>query len=383
MRLNEPVTNHEIEFPDGEPLVSKTDLDGRIVFANKVFVEVSGYPLDELIGEPHNLVRHPDMPKEAFADLWATIKAGRPWEGLVKNRTKQGNFYWVRANVTPVVEQGEVTGYISIRAKPTRQQIGEADMAYRSIRAGNGGDLGLRDGTLIRRGLRERLGTVFASVTGRLAMTGLVCALIIVIVGWLGLQGMSASNAALQSVYQGSAVETARITSIRAAMRGNVQLVTLLALELRGDKTASTEKNTAAISANSEHIDQMLTDYMRSGLSPAQAELARTFNEQRQAFVRDGLKPAITLAEHGDAAGLDRLLHAQVVPLFEAAATTNNKLVDLQVKQAEAAYNDAMIDFRFRFLAATATMACRRPCSYRARSNLAANPQAPLASVGR
>ncbi|HEY0182419.1 MAG TPA: PAS domain-containing protein, partial [Rhodopila sp.] len=83
MRLNEPITDHEIEVPEGEPLVSKTDTSGRIIFANAVFVEVSGFTLEELIGAPHNLVRHPQMPREAFADLWNTIEAGRPWEGLV------------------------------------------------------------------------------------------------------------------------------------------------------------------------------------------------------------------------------------------------------------------------------------------------------------
>jgi aerotaxis receptor len=93
MRRNEPITDHEIEIPDDEPLVSRTDTGGRIVFANQAFIDVSGYALEELIGAPHNLVRHPHMPQAAFADLWTTIRAGRPWEGLVKNRAKQGDFY--------------------------------------------------------------------------------------------------------------------------------------------------------------------------------------------------------------------------------------------------------------------------------------------------
>jgi aerotaxis receptor len=113
MRVNEPTTNHEAPVPDGEPLVSRTDPGGNIVFANHVFVEVSGFTEEELVGAPHNIVRHPHMPQQAFANLWATIKAGRPWDGLVKNRNKFGDFYWVRANVTPVLEDGKVAGYIS------------------------------------------------------------------------------------------------------------------------------------------------------------------------------------------------------------------------------------------------------------------------------
>ena len=113
MRVNEPITDNEIELPAGEPLVSRTDTGGRIIFANHVFTEVSGFTEDELLGAPHNLVRHPHMPPVAFANLWTTIKAGRPWEGLVKNRAKNGDFYWVKANVTPVMEGDTLLGVIS------------------------------------------------------------------------------------------------------------------------------------------------------------------------------------------------------------------------------------------------------------------------------
>src|SRR5215469_9082706 len=133
MRVNEPVTQQEIDVPADEPLVSRTDTGGRIRFVNHVFAKVSGFTDQELLGAPHNIVRHPTMPEAAFANLWATIKAGRPWDGLVKNRAKSGAFYWVRANVTPVLEDGQVTGYISIRSRPTREQIAEAEQAYAAI----------------------------------------------------------------------------------------------------------------------------------------------------------------------------------------------------------------------------------------------------------
>jgi aerotaxis receptor len=155
MRVNEPITDHEVEVPEGEPLVSRTDRGGIIVFANHVFVEMSGFAEQELIGSPHNIVRHPLMPQEAFANLWATIKAGRPWDGLVKNRAKTGDFYWVRANVTPVIESGEVTGYISIRSKPTRAQIAGAERAYADIRSGKAKGIALADGEVVRRILAE------------------------------------------------------------------------------------------------------------------------------------------------------------------------------------------------------------------------------------
>ena len=107
MRQNLPVTGREIEIPDGEEIVSRTDLKGKIVYVNPTFVRVSGFSEAELIGQPHNIVRHPDMPAAAFADLWATLKANRPWTGMVKNRCKNGDHYWVEAHAIPVYENGE------------------------------------------------------------------------------------------------------------------------------------------------------------------------------------------------------------------------------------------------------------------------------------
>ena len=136
MRNNQPVTNHEYVIPEGQMLVSKTDLQGNITYANEVFVAVSGYELEELIGKPHNLLRHPDVPEQVFADFWATIQSGRPWNQIVKNRRKNGDFYWVEANATPIIESGKITGYISVRMPATREQIKGAEAAYAAVKAG-------------------------------------------------------------------------------------------------------------------------------------------------------------------------------------------------------------------------------------------------------
>ena len=118
-----PVTHREYDYADGQFIVTKTDLKGRITYANPTFVEISGFTAEELIGASHNIVRHPDMPPVAFADLWKTIKAGKPWRGLVMNRRKNGDHYWVEANVNPLWENGQMVGYVSLRTKPTRAQI--------------------------------------------------------------------------------------------------------------------------------------------------------------------------------------------------------------------------------------------------------------------
>ncbi|HEX5364593.1 MAG TPA: PAS domain-containing protein, partial [Gallionella sp.] len=117
-------------------LVSKTDLKGVITYCNQAFLKISGYDDRELIGASHNLVRHPDVPSEIFADLWATIKAGNPWNGIVKNRCKNGDYYWVEANVTPLLENGKMVGYVSLRYRPSAEQIAAAKNAYQAVREG-------------------------------------------------------------------------------------------------------------------------------------------------------------------------------------------------------------------------------------------------------
>ncbi|MFN3964003.1 MAG: methyl-accepting chemotaxis protein [Silanimonas lenta] len=132
-----PVTGVEVPFRDGETIVSATDPEGRITYVNGYFIEISGYAEAELLGQPHRIIRHPDMPAAAFADMWATLKQGRPWVGMVKNRCKNGDHYWVEANVTPVYDAGgRLEGYVSVRRKPSRAQVAEAERVYREIREG-------------------------------------------------------------------------------------------------------------------------------------------------------------------------------------------------------------------------------------------------------
>lgn len=124
------VTQREVDYPESAVFVSKTDTQGTITYVSDAFVETSGYSREELIGQAHNIVRHPDMPKWAFADLWATVKGGHPWRGYVKNRTKNGDYYWVRANVSPILNHGKVVGYISLRKKPSKAEIAAVSKLY-------------------------------------------------------------------------------------------------------------------------------------------------------------------------------------------------------------------------------------------------------------
>jgi aerotaxis receptor len=137
MKTNTPVTNLEYILKDTETVVSKTDLSGNITYVNRDFCTISGFTEEELVGSPQNIVRHPDMPVEAFKDFWSTIKAGKAWTGMVKNRCKNGDHYWVEANAAPMLENGKMVGYTSIRVKPSREQVAAAEKAYREIKKGS------------------------------------------------------------------------------------------------------------------------------------------------------------------------------------------------------------------------------------------------------
>ncbi|WP_317204157.1 methyl-accepting chemotaxis protein [Janthinobacterium sp.] len=152
MRQNLPVTKQEVHVMDDQAIVSKTDLNGNITYVNPYFCQVSGYSEAELLGAPQNILRHPDMPPEAFADLWASIKAGTPWTGLVKNRCKSGDFYWVRANITPIKENGKTLGYMSVRVKPERAEIEAAQRAYAAISQSKTHGLRIKNGQVVQTG---------------------------------------------------------------------------------------------------------------------------------------------------------------------------------------------------------------------------------------
>jgi len=185
MRSNMPVTNVEYVLQDTETVVSKTDLHGNITYVNQDFINISGFSEEELIGAPQNIVRHPDMPEAAFADFWRTIKSGKAWTGLVKNRCKNGDHYWVEANAAPIIENQQIVGYASIRTKPSREQVQAADSAYRAIKSGDKG-LEIQEGNAVRRSFLQRFGSLKTlSLKAMLAMAAISMAGMCVVMGVL------------------------------------------------------------------------------------------------------------------------------------------------------------------------------------------------------
>ncbi|MBO1111260.1 methyl-accepting chemotaxis protein [Bordetella petrii] len=180
MRINLPVTQNSYDFPADQTLISITDLKGRITYCNPNFIEVSGFTRAELIGQPHNLVRHPDMPDEAFRDMWETIQAGLPWTALIKNRRKNGDYYWVRANATPMRNGQRIVGYLSVRTHAPQDEIQQAETLYAAMRrdAERGRRVHvLHYGAVLNNSLFGRIGRLFSfGLRGQIILSSLFMA---------------------------------------------------------------------------------------------------------------------------------------------------------------------------------------------------------------
>jgi PAS domain S-box-containing protein len=155
MKNNQPVTQRETPFPHGKVIISHTNGQGQITHINDTFIVISGFAADELLGKSHNIVRHPDMPPEAFRDLWATVQQGRPWTGIVKNRCKNGDHYWVKAYVTPLPDG---SGYLSVRTEASRAEIAAAQAIYARLLGSSG--IRLREGQPVSSGLVGLFGRI-------------------------------------------------------------------------------------------------------------------------------------------------------------------------------------------------------------------------------
>ncbi|MFH2140109.1 MAG: PAS domain-containing methyl-accepting chemotaxis protein [Pseudomonadota bacterium] len=205
---NAYVSQKEVTFQDGEVLISKTDTKGIITYCNDAFERISGYTRAELIGKSHNIVRHPDMPRQAFKWLWDTLKTERPWRGLVKNRCKNGDHYWVRATVAPILEGGSIVGYVSVRRPPTRAQIAKAESVYRELNQ-NGGEVVSR---------YEKLKVKNWSLKAKLQAAIQIPLLLILTVAQMYLTGGMQDEAKLQAESKGAQVATQIIDNANMLM---------------------------------------------------------------------------------------------------------------------------------------------------------------------
>ena len=351
MRDNGPVTTREVEMADGSVIVSKTDLKGIITFVNRDFIQISGFTEQELIGAPHNILRHPDMPAPAFGDLWATVQKGLPWEGVVKNRTKKGDFYWVLANVTPITENGEITGYISIRTKPSREQINAADGLYQGFRNGTAGNVTVEKGRVVSHSLAARVNRLVGSVMGRLVFVLALLAFGSALIGWLGFGGMQAMDQSIQSIYQDNTIPTVDLAEITNLSHEIFEQFTIMEDELhRGEPTVSMAARLAKIAANQDVITAKWQSYY-AGEHPAdERELQEKFVAARAALIKQGIDPAIVMAKANDPEALGHHVLGVFQPLFLTYQAAVARLVEYQRHDAQVTISQAQHDYHLRLV---------------------------------
>jgi len=286
VRNNQPVTGREHPFPPGKTVISYTNLKGQITRANEAFIDLSGFTKEELIGQPHNMVRHPDMPAEAFRDLWHTLQEGRPWSGLVKNRRKNGDHYWVRAYASPLADG---SGYVSVRVAAAREESAAAEKLYAQMRGNE--NLRLDEGQLVGNGMVSGLVRKIGSVRiiprlWFLALSGLFCFVIAIAIGW---QSLSSSARSLKTVYEDRALPMYELSKIDAETRKNFSEVLLSFQHDPSGQLAAIhdhplDRHLNAVKERRENVDQMWREYMSSEMSDNEKTLATDADAKRAAW---------------------------------------------------------------------------------------------------
>jgi aerotaxis receptor len=304
MRNNQPVTQREVSLPGGEFLMSTTDLKGIITDVNDAFVRISGYSREELIGSPHNLVRHPDMPVAAFADLWGRLRQGKDWMGIVKNRCKNGDHYYVNAQVTPIFDGEQVVGYQSVRSKPARAAVARAERIYTQLRTGKSGAAAVFSVRNLAYRVKSLLVavaiTVPAGVAAVLGGNWLVAVLTFAMAAGLGLwllqplvalarQSRELFDSALgRSVYTGRSDEIGQVQLTLLALRassqtilGRVSHAASAVAQVAGQAGAIVEQTTAGVRRQQLETDMVAT--AMNEMSATVAEVARNAEETARA----------------------------------------------------------------------------------------------------
>jgi len=343
VRNNLPVSGNEYLLADGIQIVSSTNLKGIITQVNPAFVEASGYSEAELLGAPHNLLRHPDMPEAAFKDLWATIEAGKPWTGLVKNRRKNGDHYWVEAHVTPIRENGQISGYLSVRRKPESGQVAAAEALYQSIREGRGSlHVGGLRAVLNRVTIKTRLSGIMVMVIG------------MILVGTaIGLGGLAITSRDMTALYH-SNLEPIRIIGqvVRLMSENQTQVALAVQHDPQGAAAAQHDHpvnlHVETILANRDKITALLADFAQIEIADSARAAAAGFDDARNRYVNEGLQPAVQGLNEGNYALVTQILLTRVNPLYSEARDRMEELRQILQDTARSNYEHA--DARYNTL---------------------------------
>ncbi len=337
MKNNQPVTQKEIPFPFENYLVSRTDLKGIITYVNDAFIAISGFTRAELVGQNHNIVRHPDMPAAAFADMWKTLESGLPWRGVVKNRCKSGDYYWVDAFVSPLRKDGHIVGYVSVRAKPSESQKASAAAAYRA--AGQNGALP----STARPGIG--LGTRLWAALGTLV-------LVVALIGFVGLRGLTQANSELNEMYRANLLPSNMLNRATLLLSDNRSQVML---GLQHDPSHGNARlhdhelgrHIDLIAKNRAEIDGLFSALQSQPFSAEQKTLLAKFMETRQHFVEEGIQVARQFLIDGKFGEANIVLLNKINPLYAAIQRDGDAVLAAFASEAERRHLEAEANYGF------------------------------------
>ncbi|TXT31376.1 MAG: aerotaxis receptor [Rhodocyclaceae bacterium] len=335
MKNNQPVTQREVPFPPNCYLVSKTDLKGSITYANDAFVEISGFSRAELIGSSHNIVRHPDMPMAAFADLWQTVKAGLPWRGAVKNRCRNGDYYWVEAFVVPLKKNGEITGFMSVRTPLTADKKAAAEALYRAT--GTAGKLPVSTRRSIQ--LAPRL---WAAMGVLVALMGLI--------GFFGLRSLAGTDQALNAMYRDNLLPSNTVNRMTFLLADNRSQI-MLALQHEATNPFAKmhdhplDLHINATLKNREEINGLLDVLKKQTLTDTQKVLLDKFGESREKYSKEGVNAARSLLAESKFHEANVVLLTRINPLYAELRQNAEALIQQLSSDAEARYIAAETEY--------------------------------------
>ncbi len=337
MRNNQPVTQREYVLDEETVLISRSDLKGNVTYANAAFVEVSGYSRDELLGAPHNLIRHPDMPEAAYADFWKTIQAGGTWQGTVKNRRKNGDHYWVNATVAPLRDGDRIVGYTSLRRKASDKQIALADRVYAEIREkGKSRRYRLHQGALKRRGLGGIVARFqFTSLKAKLTGMVIVAVVLLGLSGGLGLYGLNASGERLETLNRAGLEAVADLQLIERHIGLGVEQ---LEPAVRNPRRVDMDAVSASLTSSTQTAQQLWEEYRQTSSAPE--ESVEAFNAAFSTW-RDGVASAIEAVGQANGFAAFESLNSVVLPATTEIRELNSQLVDYERAGAVNLMSDA------------------------------------------
>lgn len=338
MRNNQPVTDNEYVLESDDVLISRSDLQGNITYTNAVFVTVSGYSRDELLGQPHNILRHPDIPPPIFADLWKTLKAGHTWQGVLKNRRKNGGFYWVNATVAPLRDGEQVVGYTSVRRRASASAISRAATVYAGMWQNNGRLRGyvVHRGTLYRAGLRGRFERFsFTSIKARLMGMVLAFVALLILAGGLGIYGLNVASDRLERLNQSALENLASLQSIDKILDRQVEVLKPAVLNTR---SADMDGLTATWQERRTQVNEYWRRYdaAEQKSSPEKQGFKAGFEQ-----LRDDITATYAALNAGDGYAAYQRYNNRVQPAVDTLSDSVAALVQQQREQAENLMTDA------------------------------------------